>query len=65
MDNFQLITIKKQCPRVPQVPQKLSSLKSPKIQNSPPTPGFLLLQPSEMASLSNSSLQKRKKGQNS
>ncbi len=39
---------------VPQGPQRLSSLKSLKIQNPPTYTEFSLLQPSEMASLSNS-----------
>ncbi len=42
----------------PQGPQKLSSLKSLKIYN------FSLVQPSEIASLTNSSWQNRKEGPN-
>ncbi len=49
---------------IKQGPQKLNSLKSLKIQNSPPIPGFSLLWSSEMAFISNFRWQNRKERSN-
>ncbi len=56
-----IILIQKQGP---QGPEELSSLKSLNIQNPHRNRAFLLLQPTEMASLSNSGWQNRKERQN-